>query len=46
MGIEAVNEEQNAIIEYVKNHFVGWMEDSIARASTTWLPSPPLSVRQ
>ncbi|MDC7240665.1 MAG: hypothetical protein PQJ50_09925 [Spirochaetales bacterium] len=27
MGIEAVNEEQNAIIEYVKNHFVGWMEE-------------------
>ncbi|MDC7241234.1 MAG: hypothetical protein PQJ50_12835 [Spirochaetales bacterium] len=27
MGVEAVNEEQKTIIEYVKNHFVDWMEE-------------------
>ncbi len=27
MGLKAVNEEQKAIIEYIKEHFVGWLEE-------------------
>ena len=26
MGVEAVNEDQKAVIEYVKDHIVGWLE--------------------
>ena len=27
MGLKVVNEEQKAIIEYIKDHFVGWLEE-------------------
>ena len=27
MGAEPVNEEQMAIVEYIKEHFVGWLEE-------------------